>query len=573
MASTQGVAMTRKLGCFLIVMTLALSASAAVNPGSISGFVRNSGGTPQMGATVEILSAALQPILARTDANGFYTIKGLLPGTYTLKVTAPSFLPSLREKIGLQSGGSIVVNITLNTLFEALELVPRPSSGPEDQDDWKWTMRSVANRPVLRLADDGPLMVVSESDNADDRVLKAKVAFMAGSDGEAYSSPDMSTNFQLEQSIFGGDRWNMDGSVGYGTGAGTPSAIFRTTYKHKFATGSEPEIGVTVRRFATPEMMAGHSALQALALSMSDSMTIGDIFEFNYGGELQTVQFIGRATAFRPFGTADVHLGKNTFVEYRYATSVPNMRHAKGFESAPLDLSESGPRVSVTDSAQTIERAHHNEISISRREGKNLMQAAYYRDRVANPVITGVGEGVLPSADVLPDIYGNTFNYNGGELDTGGVRFVYQRKITDKINATVDYAFGGVLALGEGEVQWEDARAAMHTINRHAVAAKLAGTVPGSHTRWITSYRWTSGDALTPVDLFNVSAGQADPFLNVFIRQPLPGRHFIPAGLEALVDVRNLLAQGYRPVVGSDGQTVYLVQSARSIRGGLAYTF
>ena len=230
---------------------------------------------------------------------------------------------------------------------------------------------------------------------------------------------------------------------------------------------------------------------------------------------MQTVQFIGRATAFRPFGTADVHLGKNTFVEYRYATSVPNMRHAKGFESAPLDLSETGPRVSLTDSAQTIERAHHNEISISRREGKNLMQAAYYRDRVANSVITGVGDGVLPSADVLPDIYGNTFNYNGGELDTGGVRFVYQRKITDEINATVDYAFGGVLALGEGDVKWDDARPSMHTINRHAIAAKLSGTVPGSHTRWITSYRWTSGDALTPVDLFNVSAGQADPFLNV----------------------------------------------------------
>jgi hypothetical protein len=43
--------------------------------------------------------------------------------------------------------------------------------------------------------------------------------------------------------------------------------------------------------------------------------------------------------------------------------------------------------------------------------------------------------------------------------------------------------------------------------------------------------------------------------------------------MEALVDVRNLLAQGYVPVVGQDGQTVYLVQSARAIRGGVAFTF
>jgi len=37
--------------------------------------------------------------------------------------------------------------------------------------------------------------------------------------------------------------------------------------------------------------------------------------------------------------------------------------------------------------------------------------------------------------------------------------------------------------------------------------------------------------------------------------------------------VRNLLAQGYVPVLGQDGRTVYLVQSARSIRGGVAFSF
>jgi len=37
--------------------------------------------------------------------------------------------------------------------------------------------------------------------------------------------------------------------------------------------------------------------------------------------------------------------------------------------------------------------------------------------------------------------------------------------------------------------------------------------------------------------------------------------------------VRNLLAQGYVPVIGPDGSTVYLVQTARSVRGGLAFSF
>jgi len=39
------------------------------------------------------------------------------------------------------------------------------------------------------------------------------------------------------------------------------------------------------------------------------------------------------------------------------------------------------------------------------------------------------------------------------------------------------------------------------------------------------------------------------------------------------LEVLNLLAQGYVPVIGQDGQTVYLVQAARSVRGGVTITF
>jgi hypothetical protein len=47
----------------------------------------------------------------------------------------------------------------------------------------------------------------------------------------------------------------------------------------------------------------------------------------------------------------------------------------------------------------------------------------------------------------------------------------------------------------------------------------------------------------------------------------------VPGHFEALVDLRNLLAQGYVPVIGPDGHTVYLVQSARAVRGGVAFNF
>ena len=74
----------------------------------------------------------------------------------TIRITtgngAPSFLPALREKIGLRPGASLNVNVTLSTLLGAMQL--GPVRAVTDDDDWKWTLRSVANRPILRIFDD-----------------------------------------------------------------------------------------------------------------------------------------------------------------------------------------------------------------------------------------------------------------------------------------------------------------------------------------------------------------------------------------------------------------------------------
>lgn len=567
----RGLGMTHKLGWILLTLAVALSASAATTPGTISGSVKNSSGTPQMGASVEILAqAATHGPIVYTDEKGRYTAHGLPPGTYSVRVSAPSFLPSIREHVGLLSGANLVVNVTLNTLFEAIQFVPRKANSPEDQDDWRWTLRSVANRPILRLASDGPLVVVRNKDEEKDAVLKAKVAFIAGSNGEAFSGSDMSTNFEYEQSVFAHSQIAFNGNVGYGSG--TP-AMFRARYTHQLPNGTHPEVTLTAKRFASPDMVARHAALQALALTVSNTSQITDSLEFNYGAEEQAVQFIHTATAFRPFGSLDWHLGDNTVVEYKYASSAPNMRREKGFESAPSDLSESTPRLSLMNGDPTIERARHHEISVSRRQGKNKFQVAAFRERITNTALTGVGEGLDSDGDILGDVYSGTFLYNGGTLNTTGMRGVYERKLSSTTAATFDYSYGGVLTAPEQMMTLSDVRHNLRVERRHSVAAKFSGTVPATRTRILTSYRWTSGDALTPVDMFNSSPGESDPALSLFIRQPLPNRKFIPAGMEALVDVRNLLAQGYRPVLSTDGQTLYLVQVARSVRGGLSFTF
>lgn len=568
--------MFRKLGFVVILMALALPAWSESGAGTISGYVRDGSGAPQMGAAVEILGSAAHKVF--TDDRGFYSIAKLLPGTYSLKASAPSFLPSLREKIGLRAGAKLMVNITLTNLFEAIQLVNMP--GQVDQDDWKWTLRSISNRPILRVLPDGTTVVENGGSSND---LKGTLAFLAGSPGEGFgNSSDMSAAFSVERSLLSTGTLRLNGNVGYGSdGVGVPAAVLRTTYTSHYNPVFEPSISIAALRMNSPDLntMPG-ATLQALSVTSSDRIVVGNILEMKFGSQLQTIQFLGRVHAFKPFGSADLHITPNTVMEYQYASSIPGSRledrsgdgSGDRFDAASSDPGAAGPRMSMVGFAPSVERARHQEVSVSQRIGRNSMQVAFYSDSIVDPVLTGVGDMTAESGDVLPDMYSGTFSYQGNDFSTRGLRIVLQRKFISDLTATLDYAYGGVLDLSRPDIELQDARDFIRNERRQAIAAKFSGTVPKAKTHLVASYRYTGGRALTPVDLFNSSAGQADPYLNLFIRQPLPSSRF--AGhMEILVDLRNLLAQGYVPVMGSDGRTVYLVQSARSVRGGLAFSF
>jgi len=485
-------------------------------------------------------------------------------------VSAPSFLPTLRQDVVLAAGASKVLNITLNTLFEAVQMLPPLKKGDLEDDSWKWTLRSTANRPVLRFDGDTALIVETQPEG---QPLTGTLALMAGAASEGYGrGADMGTTFKVEQSIFHTGTLAFAGDLGYN--AGTPDGVVRASYAHDTSDGWRQSVSLLVRRFAAPETAPRGGALEAIALSYSDGFSIGDFMDVQVGSEGQAIQFLGQeANAFRPSAVADFHLGHNAILEYRYATSEPNTRASKGFDSAPADLTETAPRMTMMGGAPVLESAHHHEISLSERLGNNKLQLAYYNDRIKDPALLGVGDITSDNSYVLPDVYSGTFTYNGGELRAQGMRVVYKRKISDNFNATFDYAYGGVLDLQQPGIDWNASSNNLEQVWRQSAALKLNGCLRHSNTKWIASYRWTSGQSLLPVDLFNASAGQADPFLNLFIRQPLPHFHGMPGNMEALIDVRNLLAQGYVPVIGPDGSTVYLVQSARSVRGGLAFTF
>src|SRR5579871_531295 len=225
--------MLRKLGCIVVAFGLTLPVWAGERAGTISGYVRNSMGAPQMGAMVEILGSAMPTLRAFTDVSGHYSIRNLIPGVYNLKVSAPYFLTTTKSKVGLQSGGSVIANITLSTLFEAVQSATWKTS--TDDDDWKWVLRSPSNRPILRLASTSG-STVGPSNGPD---LKGTLSFVAGSGSEGFGgASDMSTGFSVEKSLFSSGTLAVRGNVGYGEGL--PGGVVRASYTHKLANGSDP---------------------------------------------------------------------------------------------------------------------------------------------------------------------------------------------------------------------------------------------------------------------------------------------------------------------------------------------
>jgi hypothetical protein len=201
---------------------------------------------------------------------------------------------------------------------------------------------------------------------------------------------------------------------------------------------------------------------------------------------------------------------------------------------------------------------------------------AFYEDQVQNPIIGGggwVSQQDLASGNMLFDPVSQVFRVTGPGFTTGGFRAVVAQKIGGSIWATLAYADGKTLAFDSpgSAVTVEQAVQGLSQRRTEAITGSVGGLLVSTGTDWHASYRWQPADTVTPVAIFD-SFGQG-AYLSILIRQPIHCGHLLPNGTEALVDVRNLLAEGYRPFLTRDGSTLYFAQDERSIQGGLSFSF
>lgn len=564
--------MMRRLHFVAFALLIALGSASAhgVVPGSVSGLVRDSAGVPQIGAEVQLLRPDLTVIASvYTNSNGRFTIPSVLPGRYALKAIGAWFLPSLRENVRVHS--HTVVNLTMNTLYEVMQWLPsEPRAGNAQKDDWAWTLRSAANRPLLRWLEDGPLVVVSDGPATHPR-LKARLVASGqegafGESGERISTVVENTPSNSRELLARVD-------FAPGTNAGIESML-----------GFRQDLGIvgSVQSVAAialhPEMnAAGNEGMNEAAFRTSETIHLGDEFEAEAGSAQVLAKLSGASSdtvaAVLPFASVGWKSGNST-LRYRMTTSRPGAADAEDSEARSWL-----PAVSARDGALAIEHGRHQELGWERRTDLSGIAVMFYADRIDNPVIEAMGHfaaGDSAAATVLLDNASGLLHAAGPDFSSAGVLAAFEHSLPGGNHIRLSYATGNALVLSAVAATPETASlaqmlAGLHPRRTQTYALSLSGKLDKTGTRWRASYRWQPSDTVTQVAPFAVDA--AAPYLNLYFRQPIHLRRNSSNSFEMLLDLRNLLAEGYRPYLLSDGSLLIFAQDQRSIRGGLAFNF
>lgn len=598
-----------KVAVGLVVgLSMCTPAALAVTPqkldGSIAGYVRDSAGIPQMGATV-LLFNRFDHLLqkAMTNERGIFGFASLPPDFYSIRVNLASFVPAVRQKIAVQPGMQSLLYVDLASVLSSIELVyAAPGQGALMSEDWKWTLKSaMSTRPILRALPELSASDPTRRDRpvnsvfSDTRGVLRVSAGDAGSLGGTYSQTDLGTAFALATSVFGRNQFQVSGNVGYSAHAGTPAAGFRTSFSRE---GSGPEVALTIQQIYLPERSGlaivtgqpdGAPALRTMSLALHDRINISDDIRFDYGASLESVSFLDHLNYLSKFGRLSYNLGNKGTLLLGYSSGTPPVqlfteRHeadnplrnddALGDELAALSLL---PRLALMDGRTTVQRSENFELGYEKRFSSTKLNLTVYRESVTNAAMTIVApDDLFASGDVLPDISSKSSILNAGSYQRNGFAASVSQKVGDNLEFGSSFGRGGALALAQQVnpvLSTDDLRSKLHTADRFWASARASAKLPVTGTQISGSYQWTDYSALMPNHFYMTQNPVPDAGLNIRVRQPIPSFLGMPGRLEATAELRNMMAQGYLSVQENSGSRVLLMQAPRAVRGGLSFIF
>ncbi|MGB9031968.1 MAG: carboxypeptidase-like regulatory domain-containing protein [Acidobacteriaceae bacterium] len=549
------------------VVLCAAGVQASAQSNSLTGMVRDSRGVPQAGAAVELLRPDLTVASeVFTDEHGRYRIDTILPGIYEVKASGALFLPTLRENLRVIGGTKLVVNLTLDTLYEAFRWLPaKPRSADEPKDDWTWTLRLSANRPLLRMLQDGPLVVVTNGDGSAPE-LKARVTVRGGQSG--FGDGGVHNDFEMERAPDDGRAMIFRADLSQ---AEDPALNAMAGYEQQLAPGRTFRTVAAVE--TRPDIAGGPTSqgLQVIAMRSGESMNFGESVQAEFGDETEAVHLGDALLVNHPFATVTMRRGGN-FISYRVSTA-PGIQQVDDLDRE----STVEPKLGERDGRLALEQGVHQEVAAGKSEGALHVKVVAWHERVDHPVVSGGGN--ISAADwagdnLLYDETSDLLRASGESYAGNGILSEVEQRVNGSTWISFDVALGDALEMNgasPGSRSLDQMLDGMKAHETPMCGAAVRGKLAASGMQWRASYRWQNPGTLTAVNAF--ATGSADPYLSFLVRQPIRYRRMIPNGVEALVDVRNLLAEGYRPFVSRDGSTLYFAEAQRSVEGGLSFTF
>jgi hypothetical protein len=563
-----------------------MAQGAAGQGAAVQGVVRDAHGVVQLGALVQVIADDSAMVsTAFTDLHGRYLVSNLIPGRYEVRASGALFLPAMRANLQLRSGAQAIVNLTLNTVFEPTTWLPAERrQADEPSDDWKWTLRSAANRPILRLVEDGDVIMVSSSSRDTPKTPDRMRAEVTGGDG-GFGEGGVHNILVLDRALDDGGGMTLHADIGTQPGegySGKPSMEVSTGYGTQLGFAgaarsvvsyqSHPEILASIGSAGAP----GLSGLETVQMASAQQMRIGDFADVEAGGLMYVVRTSGYAAATRPFLRITTHPTDQWTLGYRMATS-QDLQSFAGLDAVREEL----PVAAMYRGRMQTAGGLHQEFAVGRKLGKGLIQASYYRDSLDHVQVSGGGavdtadlsqEALAGGNGIVADPTTGSFRFLSAGYKAQGVSVTLSEPLTSDIWMAFEYGTGAGLSESAGtQMTLYGMTTGLAPEAAQTATIALRGKVIRSGTRIRTAYRWQPARIVTAVDPYAAFSDQE--YLSCYLRQALRLGKLLPPGLDATVEVSNLLAQGYRPFLSADGKTLFLAQTPRTVQAGLAFTF
>lgn len=579
----------------LIVLALTVAALPleAKTGGRLSGKIKNVSGEGVFGAVITILKpdeGGGSIFFTRSDKSGSYNLANVTPGSYYIQVSRDGYEPLTSSNVKIDAGKTTGLDIILQEFFGLI-------SNDSDPRNWdiKALMRSASGRRLIFRDQPGVLLPGVETDapfyrsgtmnvssNASLNSQNQSVFPSKGRNGVVSNFAFIEPVSQHTRVIFSGQLnsgydsfWRVRNTYDYRP---DDSRDFRFSAGYGRLNLSRPTLGELGRpaQFFNEDPALHESAVETLVLGLEGSNKFLDIMQVGYGFDYSRLSYGQIRGVFSPYVQFSISPGRGWV--FKSSLSSKRLEDENTLllpDGEQLNLSEP-TYITRIGNQTTMSQFKHSELALVKGLSDDTsVEVAAYEDRSDGPGLPFLVTIHRPSGTDS-----QLAQLGADQCRQRGLRFVMDRKLFDYLSGSIAYVYGTGTGLADTSTPLSSDQLArnllsyMHQSYYHSITSQLRAQIPRTRTNFTTVVRWYPGNPVTSLDLF---ADRMDIFtkgVNFSIRQAIPLPEFMGSSgrWEAIIDVRNIFAQGQDRIRTSDGD-LFLTHNPRTLRFGLNLNF